>query len=233
MAKSEGRQFHAQAAILREEGKYIESLSNNDQALIAYDNAGDTAGFAEGIACRSITLRHLAGLHDSWRFLTLAKYEMLASVEISRKDEDISAIVLPLFQLAQIQERLGEYSDAVLSYKEAVATMETNPPKRHNRPSVLADMKVHMATCEYQNGDKSALERALQALADLKAAKEPNTFNKNVWVSGAYMRLARIVKNDDPAKAREYLQEAKNSIDSDKRLVIRKEQWEQLSATFT
>src|SRR5476651_1956018 len=144
-----GRELHAQAAKAREEGKFNESLDFNDKALFAYDESDDALGFAEGIACRSITLRVYANAHNSKRLLTLAKYEMMGSVAIARESGNKEALALPLYNLAQLQEDLGELPEAVTTYKKAVENMQNNPPEQHNRPSILANMKIHAFTCEY------------------------------------------------------------------------------------
>jgi tetratricopeptide (TPR) repeat protein len=117
--ESEGRQLHAQAANAREEGRFKESLDFNDKALFAYDAENDTLGFAEGIACRSITLRVYAYEHNNSRgILTLAKYEMMGSVVIARESGNKEALALPLYNLAKLQEDLGEIPEAVASYKK-------------------------------------------------------------------------------------------------------------------
>lgn len=227
--ENKGRRLHAEAAKAREEERFTESLTFNDDALFAYDADNDALGFSEGIACRSITLRVYANLHDSKRILTLAKYEMMASVDLARQSGVAEALPLPLYNLAQLREDLGEYDDAVKNYDEAVDGMKKNPPETHNRPSVLANMKVHMTTCEYKAGDKTALERAIQALHELVEAEEPNKYNKDVWVSGGYMRLADAIKADNPDEAKGYLAKAKEIIDSNPDLTLRKKQWEKLS----
>lgn len=230
--ESEGRRLHAQAASARENDQLKESLSFNDEALFAYDREDNPLGFAEGIACRSITLRNYATQQESRNILTLAKYEMMASVTIARESGDNTALPLPLYNLAQLQEALGEHEDAIETYSEAVNTMKNNPPESHNRPSVLADMKVHMTVCEYKAGDTSALERAEEALQQLEESEEPNKFNKDVWVSGGHMKLAEILIEESPSEAKEHLAKAKEIIDSNEELVLRKQQWERLSKSF-
>ena len=228
--ESKGRALHAEAAKARESEQFTKSLTYNDDALFAYDEENDTLGFSEGIACRSITLRVYANLHDSRRILTLAKYEMMASVDLARQSGVRDALPLPLYNLAQIQEDLGEFDEAVKNYSEAAEGMEKNSPENHNRPSVLANMKIHLATCEYRAGDKTALERAEKALRDLEKSEEPSKYNKDVWVSGGYMRIASAVKDDKPEDAKSSLAKAKEIIGSNPDLTLRKQQWEKLSA---
>ena len=192
--ESDGRRLHALAAKAREKGEFIESLQYSDQALLAYDNDGDARGFAEGISCRCITLRVYANLHGSTRLLLLAKQEMIGSVEISRENSDRSSLSLPLFNLAQIHEDLLAFDEAIATYKEAISMMELYPSERHHRPSVLANMKVHMTICDYKAGNKNALEDALTAISELEKAEEPDAYSKHVWVSGGYMRLADALR---------------------------------------
>ncbi len=229
---SKGRRLHAKAAQEREKGNFSESLDFNDKALFAYDKENDSLGFAEGIACRSITLRVYANLHDNRRILILAKYEMMGAVAIAKESENKEALVMPLYNLAQLQEDLGELQVAIRTYKEAVEAMENNPPERHSRPSILANMKLHLATCEYKTGDKTALERAKKALHEIEEAEEPTTYNKDVWISGGYMRIANVLRKDNVEKANEYLQKAKEIIDANPKLILRKQQWDKLNASF-
>ena len=230
--KSKGRILHAKAAKARESEQFTQSLTFNDDALFAYDAANDALGFSEGIACRSISLRVYANLHNSRRILTLAKYEMMASVDLARESCISEFLALPLYNLAQIKEDLGEFDDAVKDYKEAVGIMEKNPPEAHNRPSVLANMRVHLASCEYKAGDKTAMKRAKKALKELEVSEEPDKYSKNAWVSGGYMRIADAIKKDYPDEARNNLAKAKEVIDSNPDLTLRKKQWDKLSKSI-
>lgn len=230
LSQSPARQLHGQAAEAREAEQFIQSLTLNDQALFAYDKENDAAGFAEGIGCRSITLRVYAKLHKSKRLLTLAKYQMMAGVEIAR-EVGPEALVHPLFQLAGLQEALEEFDEATKNYKEAVESVEA-AKLGAERPAMVADMKVHLYTCAYKNGDKSALKMAQDAIEELIQAAEPNQFNKDVWLSGGYMRLAEILQTDDAPQAKEYLEKAKEIIDANPKLTLRKKQLIELSSKF-
>ncbi len=231
--ESKGRKLHSKALGAREKGNFKESLSLNDQALFAYDTDNDSHGFAEGLANRSVTLRVYANLHkNSRRILTFAKYEMIGSVEIARESGDKKALAMPLYNLAQLQEDLDEFDAAVKTYREAIDNIINNPPDKHNRLSVVANMKVHMTTCEYKAGDKSALARAEKALKDLENSEEESKYNKDVWVSGGYMRLAHALIDSNKDQANIYLQKAKEIIDSNKDLTLRNEQWQMLAKSF-
>jgi len=227
------RDLHLQSLQAREAGDYARSIDLNNQALFSYDIDGDDLGFAEALANLSITLRNYSQFHDSDRFLIYAKHVVMAGVEIAQKSGNKQALALPLYNLAKTQEGLGEIQDAVLSYKDAQENMQNNSPTGQNRPAVLADMKIHLAVAEYKSGDKSALQRVQDSLQELEQTQEDDKFSKNVWISGGYMKLADILRAEDAAKAKEYLQKAKKIIDDNPELTERKKQWKKLNQTFT
>lgn len=229
--ESKARQIHSKVNQSREAGESLEALKLSDEALIAYQEEGDLFGFVEILADRSITFRHLHDATEDISFLIVSKHEVSSGIEIARKNNQKEALAIPLARLANVLTDLGEYQEAVASYKEALEIMSTNPPARYNRPGILADMKAHLATTEYQAGDKSALERARTALTELEASEE-DSYNKNVWISGAYMRMADMLRKDNPQEAKEYLEKAKEIIDSDQRLSIRLKQWGKLAQTI-
>lgn len=226
---SQGRKIHSEAAKARERGDHLKALQLSDEAMLAYQRDSDTLGFTEILADRSITLRHLYEATNDKTFLIKAKHESMAAVEIAESSGDKKALAVPQFNLAKIQEDLGQLQNAIESFKNAVENIETNPSESHNRPAIVADYKVHFATCEYKSGDKSALERAEQALGELEAADEKK-YNKDVWVSGGHMRIAAMLKNDDPEKAKIHLQKAKEIIDANPDLKLRKGQWDKLAS---
>lgn len=244
---SKGRKIHGQAAQARERGDFVKALELTDQAMAAYQQSGDSLGFAEIQSSRFLTLRHLYENTGYRNYLILAKYAAMVSTEIAETVENKEALAIPYFNLAKAQETLGEYQEAVESYKKAVENQTNNPSPSHNRAAVLADMKVHLESCAYKAGDKSALERVEVALKELEAVpmisdedftakgkkldyNEEVSYNKNVWLSGAHMRIAEMLKEDDFEKAKECLQKAKEIIDSDPRLELRKKQWEKLAS---
>lgn len=226
------RAIHHQAEQARETGDFVEALELTDQATIAYQEEGNLAGFAEIQASRFLTLRHLFEETGHRGFLILAKYAAMASVELAQESDAKEALAIPLFNLAKAQETLGELPEAVKSYQEALDNLTNNPPPTHSRPAVIGDFKVHLATCEYKAGDKSALGRAEAALTELKSVDEISQYNKDVWVSGGHMRIAEMLREDDPQKAREHLGLAKTVIDANPDLKLRLKQWEKLAETF-
>lgn len=229
--ESEGRKIHTQAAHAREEGRHLDSLKLHDEAILAYSNDKDTLGLAEVLADRSIVYRHLFDETENKDYLILAKYELLAAIEMAERSGIRQALAIPYAQLGNVQKELRQLEDAKVSYKKAIEYQTNNPAPQHNRPGVLADMKARLAILEYVLGDKLALKRALDVLRELEQSDEPK-YNRDVWLSGGYMKIAEMLKEDDPEKAEVHLQKAKEIIDDNPDLKLRKVQWEKLAATF-
>ncbi|MDO8499014.1 MAG: hypothetical protein Q7S44_04485 [bacterium] len=231
----EARQLHGQSEQAREAGDFTKSLELSERAMVSYQKENDLLGFAEALAGRVITLRHLYEQTENKAYLILAKYTAMASVDIAQESGDKTALAIPLFNLGKLQEILGEHQNATNSFREALDNIINNPPVVHRvpeRPAIIADFKFHLAHAEYNTGDKTALERAESALSELETSAEISDYNKNVWVSGNHMHLVEMLREDNPEKAKEHLQKAKEIIDSDERLKLRKAQWEKLAATF-
>lgn len=240
--KSEGRRLHGLAEQAREKGESVEAVKLAEDAMAAYQKDGDILGFAEALVDQFLSLRHLFDKTGDRSYLIRAKHSAMASVEVAESSGDKTALAIPYFNLAKAQETLGQLQEAVSSYKKAVENIENNPPAEHKvpeRPAIVADFKVHLATCEYKQsfstnkaGDKSALERAEAALSDLEKTPDISDYNQHVWVSGGHMRIAEMLQSDDPEKVKDHLQKAKEVIDSDPRLTIRLAQWQKLADKF-
>jgi tetratricopeptide (TPR) repeat protein len=230
--ESKARKLHKKALKLREQKYFLESLKVGEDALFEYAKDNDTLGFSELLSMQAKTYLHAFSFTKYKPYLELAKSTAKACVSIAESMNDTSATMLPYFNLGDIAEDTGDLSLAISSYKKAVDILENNPSERHNRKSVLANFKIHLHTSEYKNGDKSALIRAEKALNNLHDSKDASDYEKHVWESGAHMRIALMLKTDNPNKAKTHLQKAKTIIDSDPELIIRKEQWEKLSSLF-
>ena len=77
MQSEEGRRIHGLAAQAREDGNHLEALKLSDEAMLAYQKDGDILGFAEVLADRSITLRHLYGETEDINLLNWPKQKWL------------------------------------------------------------------------------------------------------------------------------------------------------------
>lgn len=73
-------------------------------------------------------------------------------------------------------------------------------------------------------------------MKNLEAAEE-DSYNKNVWVSGAHMRIAEMYmaagdRADNIKLVGEHIRHAEEIISGDDRLVLRKEQLDKLKSKY-
>jgi tetratricopeptide (TPR) repeat protein len=216
---SKGTQFLSDTNTQREAEQYLESLISSDKAIVALQEEGNTGKIAETYSARSITFIHLHNKTKDKMYLVLARSAASVAVDIARLDGDKSELAIPLLGLGRIHTKLEEHQKATKYYQEALENMSGLPP------AVVADTKIHLAASQYKTGDESAIDRLKQALSELESA-DHDSYEKNVWVSGAYMKLAELLNSKD------YLTKAKEIIDSDPRLAIRLKQWTVLSETL-
>jgi len=214
---SKGTEFLSDTNIQREKEEHLKSLISSDQAIVALQEEGNTSKMAETCSARSITFIHLHAETKDPVYLILAKSAASVAVDVARLGGNKTELAIPLLGLGRIHSKLNEHQEAAECYKQALENMSDLSP------AVVADIRIHLAASQYKTGDKSAVDRLKKSLADLEKADE-DSYNKNVWVSGAYMKLAELLKSKD------HLIKAKEIIDSDPRLTIRLKQWTELSS---
>ena len=207
MQQPQPRNLLKNAEDAKEKEDFLGALKYTDEALLAFSEEKNTSGFSEVLASRFLTLRHLFEQTGDQNYMILAKQDILAAVEISRKNGNKKALPIPLFNLGKAYETLREYQKAVDVYKEAIDNMKVNPPEGHTEQAELAEMIIHLSFAEYNTGDKSALER-LEKATEALSNEEEDKYKKNVWRSGGYMDLAEVLKDDNPIKAKEALEKA-------------------------
>lgn len=220
-----GRKLHKLANDEIEHGDINEGLHLCDEAAAAYEKDKDYLGQAEALAQKVIGYRHLARKSRNNDFLMLAEGTAKEAVRVSEK-AGLEASTLPLFNLAMVQEELGEFKEAVQNYRKAA---ERPLPIRHNNPAYRANMQVNLAACEYKTSDKDALVRAEEWLGKLEAAEHPDKYEYDVWLSGGHMRIADAIYKDNPQKAGKHLEAARGIIDSNPQLNLRREQFTELT----
>ncbi|MBI3954768.1 hypothetical protein HY333_01855 [Candidatus Collierbacteria bacterium] len=229
MENSKGREIHQLALAKQEAGEFLEALKLEMEAMVAYQEAGDLDGFAEIFAMLRLTINHLREKTGFGPYLILAKHFAMASVEMAKTHGQPGEDAIPLFNLAKTQLDLGETTEAVASFKAAVTALEAQPGNRHYRQSVLADMRNYLAVAEYKAGDQTALTRAEGAIAELEGTTDASNYEKGVWMSGGYMRMAEAIGPSDMSRARELMARAKQIIDADPNLKLRRDQWRELA----
>jgi len=230
-----GQEIHAQVEHTREAGDFWGSIKLAQDSIKAYSEEKNLSGLADIYGSISLAFRHLYKQSKDKTFLVLAEGAATTGIEIAKINSLNEILARPLFNLAKVQEELGQFAEASETYQDAVDTFNKFPQKEHNRAGVLADMKVHLYTCSYKAGDKSALPKALDALSELEKSDEKTVskYNYDVWLSGAHMRMAEMLKEEDIEMAKQHLAKAKQIIDGNANLALRKKQWEELAKNFS
>lgn len=223
MNTERGRQIHGKAEHEREAGNFLEALKLTDEAMIVYQEDGDLFGLCDVLSSRFLTLRHLYEKTNNEFYMVIAKKTVESAYEIAQKNSLTDGLFMPAFRLGQAHHTLNEIPEAISLYKQAIEMFKNNPPKEHNRPAVLADMKAHLSVAEYKSGDETALDRAMEALVDLTNADEPQ-YTKDVWMSGAHMKIAEVIAPKDPEAAQVHLTKATEIVNANPELILRKEQ---------
>jgi len=232
--ESELRKLMGQANQAREEGKFLEALKLTDQATVECQKQKDKVALAEIQDIRVLIFRLLFDRDQDKNWLILAKHAAESAVEIAETSGDPQALAVPYINLAKICEEFAQYDEAVKYFQLALTEIVDHPSKSHDRKGVVADFKIHLAVAQYLAGDKSSLSRIEAAIGELQNSGEDkiSDYNYHVWLSGAHMRIAEILKEDDLEEAKQNLQKAKEIIDSDPRLTLRLAQWQKLAQQF-
>ena len=234
MVSERGREIHRQAEVAREkEQDFLKSLQLLDEALLAYQADGDLRGLTEALQSKGSAYKHLYQQTGDSTFLTLAKHEALAGIEIAEKLGDSSALTMVYRGLGKVLEQLEDWEGAADNFSKALEAFEKAPPAENNRPSVASDMKAHLGYDLYMSGKKQqGLETITEAIGELEADKKEDKYNIDVWLSGAHMRAAHMLYRDNPDTARNHLQKAEKIIQSNEELTLRSEQLKKLKASF-
>lgn len=224
-----GHDFHLAEEEAREKGNFLEALKLSDESTLLYQKEQDIIGLSEIQAARAEIFKNLFLQTDDRSFLILAKFAAKSGVKIAKLAECEEALAIPLFTLAKILTLLDNHEKAQEKYQIALKVLPKSP---QNRPSVAADIKIHKAVCSYRMGNKDAIHEAVTALQELEDSGE-NRYEKDVWLSGGYMKIAETISKDDPDQARVHLEKAKGIVNANPELKLRKQQLEKLEEKLT
>lgn len=218
---SRGLELHIKAERARELGWFIESLKFADEAIVFYQEEKNYFGMSDAMCSKVLTFRHLFEKSKDKKYLILAKFAGEAAVEINKSS-------ISLTRLGQAYKSLEDWDMASQKLEEAITEFEKNPPELHNRPAVLFDMKNQLYACQYRNGNEEALNKMLENISELEKTEELK-YNKDVWLSGAHMEIAEMTNSKDKNLSKSHFEKAKEIIDNNKELILRKKQLEALN----
>jgi len=218
--------FHQKAINSREQDKHLQALKFCDEAIIACQKEKNYLEFSSILHTRVLIYKHLFLLTQDFCFYVLALKDVESSLLISKKYQ-LSNLYICYFRIGEIFMLSNNFPKAILNYKKALNLYP-------NVDSEKGDYQYHLGEAQYRHGDKKlGLKNLLDGLMLIqKYQSKTDSFLIHVWESGCYLRLAELLRKDNPSEAKKYLELAKNIIKPDTKLVIRKRQILELSKKF-
>lgn len=218
-SSSTATELQKEADILREEGKSLKAIDVYNQAIVRYQEDRDYSNMMGALTGRLLSWKHLFYKTEDKIYAIFVKKEAEEMLEIAKEHNLLNRLHLIHFLNGTSAILLKNYSSAEIEFKKAV---ELYPSENAEK----GDWIAHLGDAMYRNGKKEeGKNMILQGISLIKErSSQIDSFLFNVWVSGAYLRLAKLLKTDNPEESQLFLNQAKEIIDSDNRLVIRKQQ---------
>ncbi len=213
--------MHVEAEAARESEHFTEALALYEQVAVAYQKEKNYSGIADALQGKFLTYKHLYLQSNDEVYLTLCFFSAAASLEIIQ-EHDIHELKGSIsFRLGEIAMLRKEYENAIEYYQNAI-------DNHHGIQAEIGDYRYHLGEALYLHGSKEAGKTTmLRGLKEIQGNREgADPFLIHTWESGCYMKLAYLLRD---SQSKEYMQKAKEIIDSNPKLIIRKKQYEELS----
>jgi tetratricopeptide (TPR) repeat protein len=220
-------ELHKEAEQAREEERYDDALELIKKAIDNYKKEKDYEGLSKAIQSRVLIYKHLFLLSGDQGYVTLAQKDADLSLNIAQKNNLANVVSSCYFRIGEIAMLVKNYKRAIGNYRQALTFYSGTIAEK-------GDYRYHLGEAFYRNGEKEKGRKIiLQGLEEIQDShSEVDPFLIHVWESGCYMRLANLLKSDEPEKAKEYLRKAQQVAESDKKLIIRKRQIKELARFF-
>lgn len=219
--------LHKKAEELRENDQHLEALKFLEEALVGYEKNKNYPGFIKALHSRVLTYKHLSLLSNDLSFAVLAQKDGEAALEIAKRNNLGELLSACYFKIGEIAMLFEDYQKASENYQKSVENYVGSKAEK-------GDFTYHWGEAVWKSGDKKrGKELMLKGLLIIQTNRsEADPFLIHVWESGACMRLAECLYGDEPEKARKYFEKGLQIVNSDKKLVIRKRQYEKLAKKF-
>jgi tetratricopeptide (TPR) repeat protein len=214
-------ELQKQADTLRETGQSLRAIDIYNQAIVSYQAEKDYTHMLGALTGRLLSWKHLFYKTEDNIYAIFVKKEAEAMLEIAKEHQLLNKLYLIHFLNGTSAILLKDYSVAEKEFGQAV---ELYP----NDNAEKGDWMAHLGEAIYRNGRKEEGKKMiLQGIQKIQThSSQIDSFLFNVWISGAYLRLAKLLKSDQREESQSFLNQAKKIIESDERLVIRKQQLE-------
>jgi tetratricopeptide (TPR) repeat protein len=225
---SAGEQLLLEGQRLREAGETLEAIGSITRAIVEFSDEHNRARLAHALLDRAICYQHLCQSHgNDPAFAVLCKKDAEAMLEIAEAEKIEDELDQAYFINAKAALLFGDHTKAVELFRLAIEKIS------RVRAAQMGDWRTNLGKAMYLSGEK---EQGIQEILDgveqvQEFSDEVDAYTFNVWVSGGYLRLAELLRLDDPEQSARYLAEAKRIIDSDESQVVRRIQVENFEKT--
>lgn len=212
-------ELQRQAFELREQGETLKAIALYDQALDQFQKEKNYNGMFSALNGRLIAWKHLFYETEEPLYSLFVKQHADALQFLAQKHSLSDRQALVSFQLGTAHTQLKDYKEAETELAKAFNLYPRDDAEK-------GDWLAHLGFVEYLNGKKeSGKAHILEGIAHIKAkASTADAFRINVWLSGAYLRLAILLQTDDPALSHIYWEQADALIKAHPELAIRSRQ---------
>lgn len=217
-------QVHTQANSLREEGRLFEALNFYNQAIIGYQKESNYERILDVLCGRLISWQHLFNDEEDATYAIFAKKEAETMLAIANEFQLQNRNHIIYFLLGKSSIFLKDFASAEAEFQKAI---ELYPSENVEKGDWLA----YLGEAMYRNGKKDeGIATIMQGIDYMQSRLiEAEAFKINMWVSGAYLRLAKIlILEENIREAKKYLKLGEEIVIKDPRLVVRKKQLENL-----
>lgn len=220
--------LHAQANTLREQGRSAEALGKYEQAQVEYLTQENLEFVVNVQLEKAIVYKHLyqATNRSIWYAILADHAVATAQAWGERLELSVEQVSLLAFHQGETKLMRGEYEAAKTAFAQAI---EILPPDHY----LIGNHRAHLALALAATGKgEQALEVMDLALREIASQTQTDQYTKNVWISGAHLRLAIILASlGQTAAATDALNQASQVIEAHD-LGVRRQQLEQLRSTL-
>lgn len=218
--------LHQQASAQREQGQTSEALQTYAAAMTEYTAAQNLEGVVRVLLEQDLCWKHFYQT-DMENTLYLQHRTMACSLADAIREQQPLPFALQsliAFHMAQLSEDAGDLESAQSEYLQALLHAKVNEPQR-------ANILLHLAPVEWALEEHGRSRQTWQQGMELleRTNGDLELYTHQVWLSGAHLRWAEAVAEDDLNEAKKHLQLAHEIIDSNPNLVLRRQQWERLN----
>ncbi len=227
MSKKQIDSLLLKASKERELAKPVQALEIFNKVLLLAQKEHNHERAIQVFADRAIVYRHMFEDTGDVLFAVLARKDAETMFELVKTWGVSERLHTAYYLLGQGALLFQDYSDAENYFYKSLRYFKGNLSEK-------GSWRYHWAKALYMTGEKKkALLAFAQAINEIiKNKNSVNDFLYKVYLSGAYANYAFVLAKEKMPEAKKYYGLAKDIIRSDKRLVVRKKQWQELEKIF-